>query len=285
RPCDESGDFLPLGTPPCPLAEQSPDDWAPFRNRTEFKMAEFLFSRAQMSAPNINTLLDLWATSLLKLHDHPPFADHKDLYKTIDNIPIGGVNWQSFNIQYSRDKPAEPDVPPWMSEQFDVWYHDPREVARNILANPDYVNEFNYRLFREFSANKDEHHFQDFMSADWAWQQVDIIATDPSNLGATFVPIILGSDKTTVSVGTGNNEYYPLYLSIGNVRNNVCRAHQNALCLVGFLALPKTTKEHAETEEFRNFRHQIFHSSLTKILNPLKDAMSKPEIVRSRNNK
>ena len=36
-----------------------------------------------------------------------------------------------------------------------------------------------------------------------------------------LVPIILGSDKTTVSVGTGNNEYYPLYLSIRNVHNNV----------------------------------------------------------------
>ncbi|KAG0692045.1 hypothetical protein DFH29DRAFT_985968 [Suillus ampliporus] len=270
RPCDESGDFLPLGTPPCPLTEQSPDDWVPFCNRMEFETAKFLFSRTQMSAPNINTLLDLWATLLLKHHDHPPFADHKDLYKTINNIPIGGINWQSFNIQYSRDKPAESDVPLWMSEWFDVWYHDPCEVAWNILANPDYVNEFDYCPFCKFSVDKDEHRFQDFMSADWAWQQVDIIATDPSNLGATFVPIILGSDKMTVSVGTGNNEYYPLYMSISNVCNNVCQAHQNAL---------SSTKEHAETGEFRNFQCQIFHSSLTKILDTLKDAMSKPEIV------
>ncbi|KAG1729901.1 hypothetical protein EDB19DRAFT_1641622, partial [Suillus lakei] len=165
------GNFLPLGTPPCPLAEQSPDDWAPFCNCTEFEMAEFLYSCAQMSALNINTLLDLWATSLLKHNDHPPFADHKDLYKTIDNILIGGVNWQSFNIQYSGDKPAEPDVPPWMSEWFDIWYCDPHEVIRNILANPDYVNEFDYCPFCEFSVDKDEHRFQDFMSADWAWQQ------------------------------------------------------------------------------------------------------------------
>ncbi|KAG2156834.1 uncharacterized protein EDB93DRAFT_1101258 [Suillus bovinus] len=85
-----------------------------------------------------------------------------------------------------------------MSKQFDVWYHDPHEVTWNILANPDYVNEFDYWPFHEFSVNKDECRFQDFMSADWAWQQADIIATDPSNLGATFVLIILGSDKTTV---------------------------------------------------------------------------------------
>lgn len=54
-----------------------------------------------------------------------------------------------------------------------------------------------------------------------------------------FVPIILGSDKTTVSIATGQNEFYPLYLSIGNVRNNVRRAHRNALVLIGFLAIPK----------------------------------------------
>lgn len=54
-----------------------------------------------------------------------------------------------------------------------------------------------------------------------------------------FVPIILGSDKTTVSVATGDNEFYPLYMSIGNVRNNVRRAHRNSTVLIAFLAIPK----------------------------------------------
>jgi hypothetical protein len=59
-----------------------------------------------------------------------------------------------------------------------------------------------------------------------------------------FVPIILGSDKTTVSVGTGNNEYWPVYLSIGNIHNSVRRAHQNGLVLFGFLAIPKGKSYH-----------------------------------------
>ena len=54
-----------------------------------------------------------------------------------------------------------------------------------------------------------------------------------------FVPIVLGSDKTTVSVATGHNEYYPLYASIGNVQNQVRRAHRNAVSVIGFLAIPK----------------------------------------------
>lgn len=55
-----------------------------------------------------------------------------------------------------------------------------------------------------------------------------------------FVPVILGSNKTTISVTTGQNDYYPLYASIGNVRNNVCRAHRNAVAVVGFFAMPKS---------------------------------------------
>jgi hypothetical protein len=67
----------------------------------------------------------------------------------------------------------------------------------------------------------------------------DKIANNPQTHGAMFVPIILGSDKTTVSVVMGNNKYYPLYLSIGNVQNRVRHAHPNAVALIAFLAIPK----------------------------------------------
>jgi hypothetical protein len=61
---------------------------------------------------------------------------------------------------------------------------------------------------------------------------------DPDTIGSMFVPIILGSDKTTVSVATGHNQYWPVYMSIGNIHNNVRRAHRNGLVLLGFLAIP-----------------------------------------------
>ena len=55
-----------------------------------------------------------------------------------------------------------------------------------------------------------------------------------------FVPVVLGSDKTTVSIATGHTEYHPLYGSIGNVHNNVRRAHRDAVSFLGFLAIPKS---------------------------------------------
>ena len=53
-----------------------------------------------------------------------------------------------------------------------------------------------------------------------------------------LVTILLGSDKTTVSVATGQNDYL-LYLSVGNFSNRARRAHQDGVVPIGFLAIPK----------------------------------------------
>lgn len=62
-------------------------------------------------------------------------------------------------------------------------------------------------------------------------------------------PVILGSDKTTVSVATGQNEYYPAYISNGVVSNAARRAHRDAVSLFAFLAIPKS-KCHASVAGF-----------------------------------
>ena len=112
-----------------------------------------------------------------------------------------------------------------------------------------------------------------------------------------FVPIILGSDKTTVSVATGQNDFYPLYLSIGNVQNHIRRTHKNALVLIGFLPIPKgschsfthipapnltgTTgaRKDTDTEEFRTFKRDLTHRSIATILFPLRPFMKTPDII------
>jgi len=73
-----------------------------------------------------------------------------------------------------------------------------------------------------------------------------------------FAPIILESDKTMVSVGTGQNEYYPLYASLGNVQNHARWAHRNALAVIGFLAIPKS--------KCRSMDHHCEFTVLTMLL-------------------
>ncbi|KAI5982895.1 hypothetical protein F5J12DRAFT_788021 [Pisolithus orientalis] len=118
------------------------------------------------------------------------------------------------------------------------------------------------------------------MLGDWAWDKADkIIGNNPSAARATLVPIILGSDKTTVSIATGQTDYYLLYLSIGNACNTTCHAHCDVVVLIGFLAMLKMTREHANTQVFHKFKKQLFHSSLAHVLRSLGPAMTVPETV------
>ncbi|KAF8488275.1 hypothetical protein F5888DRAFT_1796370 [Russula emetica] len=263
RPCDENGNFLPPNTPPSPRRPHTdPEDWTPYESRLQFETAEFLFTRNQMSAGHIDT-----ASQPLGC-----------LYDTIDSTPLGDVPWEAFNLKYGDTLP-ENEVPAWMTSEYVVWFRDPHFVIRNVLSNPDFEGEFDYAPYQEYDVSEN-HRFQDFMSGNWAWKQADEIAKDPNTHGSMFVPIILGSDKTTVSVGTGHTEYYPIYSSIGNIHNNVRRAHWNGVVLLGFLAIPKTDKRYSDDVSFRKFRRQLFHKSLATILESLKAGMTTPEVMR-----
>ncbi|KAG1815846.1 hypothetical protein DFJ58DRAFT_720308 [Suillus subalutaceus] len=214
----------------------------------------------------------------MKHHNSLPFTDYKDLYSVIDATQLGDVPWQCFSVKHTGERPEV--IPLWMDKEYD--------------------GEIDYVPFHEYDILDDKRQWKDFMSRDWVWQQAgclrsiiiasgisvghskDEISKDPDMHGSVFVPIILSSDKTTVSVvipTTGNNEYYPLYASICNVHNNVRRAHHNTLVIIGFLAIPKTDKKNTDDEVFQMFHRQLYHSSLSMILQSLKPVMTKYEVV------
>ncbi|KIJ57964.1 hypothetical protein HYDPIDRAFT_72577, partial [Hydnomerulius pinastri MD-312] len=99
--------------------------------------------------------------------------------------------------------------------------------------------------------------------------------------GAMFMPIISGSDKTTISVATGNNEYWPIYISTGNVHNCACCGYEQALSLLGLLAIHNiiADQEFESDAEFRTFCCHLFHSLLTAALDSMCPAMSKPDVT------
>ncbi|KAJ6522564.1 hypothetical protein B0H19DRAFT_1215129 [Mycena capillaripes] len=275
RPCDSEGNFLLPNAPPPPQECPAPDDFSPYANCADFDLADLLYRRVQMSAGAIDELMQNWV-SRPEAAGHPPFADHEDLYNTIDATEIGQVPWELFSVQYNN--PIMPgNVTPWKTQEYVVHFRDPRKVLQQQLANPDFKYEMDLvpkQVFVDGSC-----HYEDFMSGNWAWRQADIIVKDPATHGSTFVPIILDSDKTTVSVATGQNEYYPLYMSNGLVYNGVRRAHRNAVTLIGFLAVPKTDRENQDSTEFRTFRRNLFHGSFRHILPSLKPGMTTPEVT------
>ncbi|KAG6808810.1 hypothetical protein H0H92_002808, partial [Tricholoma furcatifolium] len=127
--------------------------------------------------------------------DNPPQSTGvKQIYALINQIEQGDIPWDSFSIRYNGKLLANGLIPPWMTEQHEVWFQDPLHVLEGQFGNPDFVQELNYAPKR------------------------DLLAKDEDAHGATFILIILGSDKTTVSVATGQNDFYPLYAAIEKLK-------------------------------------------------------------------
>ena len=112
-----------------------------------------------------------------------------------------------------------------------------------------------------------------------------------------LVPIIAGSDKTTVSVATGHQEYHPLYISTGNITNTMRRSHAVGMEPVALLPIPKSkiigmhdsefsvsflfsaSKKHRKRLEYQTFCRQLYHSCLEKVFSVLRPSMTEPEVV------
>ena len=119
-PCNEHGIYLPPNSPP-PVQGTKPDtDWSPFLDHLSFELADFLYWQEQMSAGHIDALLQILAASLQD-GDKPSFANHADLYKQIDSISAGNIEWSCVTIQYTGSLPSSTS-PPWMSASYEVWY-------------------------------------------------------------------------------------------------------------------------------------------------------------------
>lgn len=126
-----------------------------------------------------------------------------------------------------------------------------------------------------------------------------MIAQDPRTHGSVFVSLVSGSDKTTVSVATGQTDYYPLYGSLGCLTNTMRRSHKDSVLPIAFLSIPKCTwewllgpfvsltaffdvagRKYDRDPAFRRFRKQLFHSSITAIYQTLKPGMTTPVVMR-----
>ncbi|KAF7982136.1 hypothetical protein HWV62_29873 [Athelia sp. TMB] len=273
RICDKNGVYIPDDSPP-PLEPDNADDWGTFDNKIQFETGDFLFRKNQMSGGDIDTLMKLWSDSGATA----PFQNHADLYNRIDSSTVGEAPWTDFSLAYDGKLPRKSEPPEWMTQEYQAWFRDPVQLIRNLVANPDFKDEFDYVPYHEYDENN-KHRFQDFMSGDWAWRQADIITKDPRTHGAFLITAVAGSDKTTVSVGTGNIEYHPIYLSVGNIHNNTRRAHRNGVVLLGFLPIPKTSKENADDGAFRKFRRQLFHTAIARMLLALKPGMTDPIVM------
>ncbi|KAL1673537.1 hypothetical protein EV122DRAFT_255108 [Schizophyllum commune] len=286
RPCDAFGHFLPHGTPPSPPPSPPPppnnvdedSEWAPFASRVEFDFAYWHFVENQSSRDDIDKDLDRWTAKVLRYGGQAPWKDADDVYATIDSIPEGSMPWTKVEMRYTGPRPN--GAPPkWMTNTYELYTRDARAVLHHQLASKQFDTTFEPVPYRQF--NKDgERVLSNFMSGDWAWKQANTLAEDVNTHGSMFVPVISGSDKTTVSVATGHQEFHPVYMSPGCITNTARRARGDGVLPVAMLPIPKANKKQRRRRQYQRFVRQLYHACLARVFRPLKGGMTDCEVAK-----
>ncbi|KAG8943222.1 hypothetical protein FRC04_003132 [Tulasnella sp. 424] len=95
--------------------------------------------------------------------------------------------------------------------------------------------------------------------------------------GTTVIPIILASDKTTLTSHTRGRMAHPLYLTLGNIRKDVrASIHRQAYLLLAYIPILLKIKQKLQNKTMKKamlgiLSKRLYHQCVTKILSPLKD--------------
>jgi hypothetical protein len=121
-----------------------------------------------MSQGNIDSLLELWALSLMKHEDLGPFDNYQHIYDTIDATQLGDAPWKCFKAGVEEELPE--DAPSWKRRTYDVYYREPDVVVANLLDNPDFNNEYDTTPYVELDA-QGRRRWSNFMSANFPFKR------------------------------------------------------------------------------------------------------------------
>ncbi|KAF8586710.1 hypothetical protein K439DRAFT_1614939 [Ramaria rubella] len=170
-----------------------------------------------------------------------------------------------------------PERPPWRklpiqitgtSETFYLYHRDVMECLRSLWSNPALCTNRMYTPERQYSdAQRWEQLRNKMNTGDW-WWKMQVKLPD----GATVVPIIFSSDKTQLSVFSGDHTAYPIYMTIGNIPKAIrCKPSSGAQVLIGYLPTVDLEGSNLSANAACVACMRLFHYAMTHIVQPLID--------------
>ncbi|KAF8259942.1 hypothetical protein EI94DRAFT_1706678 [Lactarius quietus] len=186
----------PVSQPPTPdLSEASSNPWLPFDGRLEYEWAHYHYVRLQSSANDIQHGLDLWRATVAKhrTEEMTTMEFHGRIPRTctIRSTPL-------------RQAKTDRDSSPWMQDTYELNVRDVLSIFEEQLASKEFDGQFDYVPYEEYDKNGS--------------RDLGISSGDENLLGSMFVPIVAGSDKTSLSCNRKPRILSSL-CSLGNITN------------------------------------------------------------------
>ncbi|KAH9846641.1 hypothetical protein C2E23DRAFT_743604, partial [Lenzites betulinus] len=175
--------------------------WAPFKDEHEWQLAQWLVTSGLAQA-DIDKFLKLKIT---RERTKPSFESNYMFYKKIDALPTGEASWKVELLEAVGDVVGEDGS--LKKETVEVWSRNPVDCVRELMGNPAFRDSIRYAPERQYTDAEGKNRIYGNMgTANWWW---DIQARMPS--GATVAPVILASDKTSLSRMSGDKSAWPGY--------------------------------------------------------------------------
>ncbi|KAG1842818.1 hypothetical protein C8R48DRAFT_780930 [Suillus tomentosus] len=223
----------------------------PFSCKQDWEIASWLL-RSGLSMGKIDSFL-----SLEMIRDLPlSFRSAKELRGRAEMLP-SGPRWMSRVLDTSH-----PTKSPVI-----LYWRDPLECISAILNHPLFHDQLDFTPRKVYSTvQKLCRVYTEWMTGDDAWNMQSLLPQ-----GATLLGTILSSDKTNISVLTGDRVAHPLLVSLANIRMNTrLKSSKNSFMLTALLPVPKFLHKNKRLRGV--LADRLVHQCLDIVLKPLKEA-------------
>ncbi|KAJ3911867.1 hypothetical protein F5877DRAFT_54813 [Lentinula edodes] len=235
--------------------ERKENLYYPFSSRPEWEMASFLLN-SSLSMQEIDHYLQLELTKQNNLS----FKTAQRLHEITDLLPPV----PTWRARVMKTTPLYPSRTPVV-----LYYRNAVEVLQDLMKSPLICDSLNFTPLQIFEdSRKLVRVYDSWLSGNRAWQMQSQLPE-----GATLLGTILSSDKTTVSVITGNRVAHPLLISLANIDTDLLsKASLYLFNLLALLPVPKYIER--KTSVRGVLENRLYHECLDIVLEPLKTAAS-----------